>query len=109
MIGVDQGTTDLFSDFENKGAMWAGHGTRACRVRVQFNQPFKTKPVVHVGLDMWDQCNSTNQRGDLRTEKVDETGFDVVFTTWSDTRIARARASWLAIGEMKGDDEWELY
>jgi len=51
----------------------------------------------------------TAMPGDIRAENVTETGFDLVFQTWSDTRIARASASWLAIGEVADPDQWQLY
>ena len=38
-----------------------------------------------------------------------ETGFEIVFRTWGDTRVARVRADWLALGEVADeDDAWEL-
>ena len=46
---------------------------------------------------MWDMGSGSNARADIRAENVTETGFDLVFRTWSDTRVARVSASWLAI------------
>jgi hypothetical protein len=50
-----------------------------------------------------------NVRADISADNVTETGFDLVFRTWSDTRVARVRMSWMAIGEVASDDDWELY
>jgi len=36
-------------------------------------------------------------------------GFEIVFRTWSDTRIARIRVAWQAIGEVPHEDDWQLY
>jgi hypothetical protein len=35
-------------------------------------------------------------------------GFEIVFRTWGDTRIARIRADWMAIGAVRDEDEWDL-
>ncbi len=109
LIGVDQGSRILFSDFEDGGDMWTGSGPRMHRERIEFAEPFRQAPTVHVSLSMFDMDQKSNQRADLDHEGVDEKGFTVVFRTWGDTRVARVRASWLAIGEVRHDDEWELY
>ena len=108
LIGLDQGSKILFSDFEDGGAMWTGKGPREVRVAVQFSDSFKTKPVVQVNLAMFDMDQKTNQRADLSTDNITEDGFEIVFRTWGDTRVARVRADWLAIGEMTGEDEWDV-
>jgi hypothetical protein len=33
----------------------------------------------------------------------------VVFRSWADTKVARARVRWMAIGELHNDDDFELY
>lgn len=109
LIGVDQGTKTLFSDFEDGGAMWAGLGSRSRATSIEFRSEFKDIPMVHVSLDMWDMDQKTNQRADISAENITTVGFDVVFKTWGDTKIARVRAAWFAIGEFAGEDEWELY
>jgi len=52
--------------------------------------------------------NATVMRADLRSENVTKEGFELVFRTWGDTRIARVRASWMAIGPLPQQDDWEL-
>ena len=47
-------------------------------------------------------------RADIGAEAVTEDGFDLVFRTWGDTRVARVRIGWMAIGELSDDDDWEL-
>ncbi len=108
LIGVEQGQTTLFSDFENGGEMWSGQGNRTCRVRVEFSEKFKSVPCVHVTPDMIDMDQRANHRTDIAAENVTERGFEIVFKTWGDTKIARVRAGWFAIGEARGDDEWDI-
>ena len=108
-IGMDQGTFELFSDFQEGGEMWTGSGPRKVSRAVEFSEAFSTQPMVHVSLSMWDMGNDSNARADIRAENVTVTGFDLVFRTWSDMRIARVSASWLAIGEVADPDQWQLY
>ncbi|MEM8591575.1 MAG: H-type lectin domain-containing protein [Pseudomonadota bacterium] len=108
-IGVEQGEHVLFSDFENDGPMWSGTGPRMTRNPVRFSEPFKSIPSVHVGLSMWDMDSAPNARMDIKAEAVNEQGFEIVFRTWGDTRVARVRANWLAMGEIRDTDEWDLY
>ena len=109
LIGIDQGSRVLFSDFEDGGQMWTGEGPREARFPTEFSERFKTLPVVQVALTMWDTDGKTNQRADLKAEEVTLEGFDLVFSTWGDSRIARVRADWIAIGEVRDTDEWDLY
>ena len=39
---------------------------------------------------------------------VNSEGFVIVFRTWADTRVARIRADWLAIGELSAEDDWNV-
>ncbi|MEM6477718.1 MAG: H-type lectin domain-containing protein [Pseudomonadota bacterium] len=109
LIGVDQGESVLFSDFEDDGPMWSATGPRMSRLPVAFSEPFKTVPSVQVALSMWDMDSGPNGRMDIKAEAVTETGFEIVFRTWGDTRVARVRAAWIAYGELLDQDEWELY
>jgi hypothetical protein len=107
-VAVDRGALVLFSDFEDGGAMWASDGPRLVRRTVSFSRPFRAPPAVLVSLEMWDFDTNPNARGDLSAEAVTETGFDLVFKTWGDSRIARIRAGWIAIGAVANDDDWEV-
>jgi hypothetical protein len=109
MTGVDQGTITLFSDFESGGEMWTGTGPREARLKVTFSAPFRSVPSVHVTLSMLDIDRRHNQRFDLAAEAVTASGFEAVFRTWDDTKIARARATWMAIGALEDEDDWKLY
>ncbi|MEZ5722889.1 MAG: H-type lectin domain-containing protein [Paracoccaceae bacterium] len=107
-MGIDQGSQVLFSDFEHNGEMWAGEGPREVRVPVRFSEAFLSPPAIRVGLSMWDMDHSTNPRMDIAAEDITEQGFHLVFRTWDDTRVARVRADWTAIGEVTHEDDWDL-
>ncbi|WP_039017218.1 H-type lectin domain-containing protein [Halocynthiibacter namhaensis] len=109
LVGVENGEQVMFSDFEHDGEMWKGKGQRQSRRAVAFSEPFSRIPVVQVSMSMWDIDKHSNMRGDLQAENVTTTGFELVFRTWSDSRVARIRASWLAIGPLEHQDDWELY
>ena len=83
-------------------------GDRETRHLVTFKEAFHEPPVVHVSISMWDTDHKTNARGDLTAEAITETGFHLVFKTWGDTRVARIRADWTAIGALSDDDAWEI-
>ncbi len=108
LIGIEQGTRILFSDFAHDGAMWTGSGPREVRQKQEFTEAFMSPPAVTVGISMWDIDHKTNGRVDISAENVSETGFEIVFRTWSDTRIARIRADWLAIGPARDEDDWDV-
>ncbi|MGJ8611986.1 MAG: H-type lectin domain-containing protein [Octadecabacter sp.] len=109
LIGVDHGEVVLFSDFEHDGVMWTGNGARQTRAHVEFSESFRAAPVVQVSLSMWDMASETNARADVQAEDVNGDGFAIVFRTWGDTKIARVRVAWQAIGELRQADEWDLY
>ncbi len=108
LLGVEQGSIVLFADFKDGGSMWTGDGPRELRRLVEFSAPFRGDPVVSLSLSMWDMDQKTNQRADISAEMVNPEGFILVFRTWGDTRIARVRADWLAIGEARADDDWDI-
>jgi len=108
-IGIDQGEETLFSEYQEGGDMWTGHGPRLRRQTIHFERGFRAPPNVHISLSMWDIHHAANGRVDLGAENVTEQSFDAVLRTWEDTRIARARIRWMAIGPMAHDDDWQLY
>jgi len=107
-LGIDQGEHQLFSDFENGGDMWIGKGPRERRKHINFSESFLNLPVVQVSLSLWDVSNGSNIRADISAEKVTEDGFDLVFRTWQDSKIARVRLSWIAFGEIDDEDSWDV-
>ena len=107
-IGVETGTALLFSDFAEDGEMWSGDGERVKLTKVSFSEPFIAPPSIQVGFSLWDISNTANTRVDLKSSNVTETGFDLQFTTWGDTKIARMHANWMAIGEVQDEDVWDV-
>ena len=109
LTGLDQGDVVLFADFENGGEMWTGSGPRERRRPVAFSEPFRKVPAVHVAISLWDIDTEHAMRAELVAENVSERGFEIVFRTWLDTRVARLRATWLAIGEVADEDDWDIF
>jgi hypothetical protein len=107
-VGVDQGSTVLFSDFENDGEMWTAVGPRKRVTPVKFSQAFEAAPMVHVSISMWDFDQRTNARADVSAQDVTATGCNIVFRTWGDTRVARVRVDWMAIGGVFDPDTWNV-
>ena len=104
-IGIEQGDDILFSDFADGGDMWTGSGARERRKKITFDTPFKSEPAVHVALSLWDMDSATNARADVTAEKITTKGFDIVFRTWADTRVARVRVRWMALGEVFHEED----
>ena len=88
--------------------MWTAQGHRESRSSVTFPAPFRHPPAVIVGISLMDLDHTTNTRSEILAEHVSATGFEIVFRTWGDTRVARIRAEWTAIGAVLGEDEWEV-
>lgn len=107
ILGIDQGSVILFSDFKDGGLMWTGEGLRETRRSVTFSEPFRATPTIHVALSMWDIDQKTNQRVDISSDAITVSSFEIVFRTWGDTRVARVRADWMAIGEVSSEDDWD--
>lgn len=107
-LGILQGSHMMFADFTTGGDMWTGSGQRERRHRVTFSDSFMTEPSVMVSISLWDMAQETAVRADIAAENVGIDGFDLVFRTWSDSRVARIRADWLALGPMRAEDEWEV-
>lgn len=107
-VGIDSDDVMLFSDFEEGGEMWTGRGQRERRRRIRFSEKFKSPPSVQLSPSLWDVDGGTVIRADLTAEAITAGGFDMVFRTWGDTRFARMRISWMAIGEVSEFDDWDV-
>ncbi len=107
-LGIQQGSHVMFSDFADGGVMWIGNGPRESRLLVRFKEPYSEIPAVHVSVSMWDTDHKHNARADISAEQVTEKEFHLVFRTWGDTRLARIRADWIAIGAVKDEDDWKV-
>lgn len=108
VVGLCQGDVVLFSDYETDGVMWVGDGPREIRRHMLFDEAFVAPPSVTVSLTMWDMSNAANGRADVTAEDVTAEGFSIVFRTWGDSKVARVRVGWLAIGPARDDDLWDL-
>lgn len=108
ILGIQQGSVLLFSDFQQDGPMWSGAGSREIRREVRFPVAYRDPPLVQVSMSMWDMDQATNPRADLSCELVGAGSFWMVFRTWGDTRIARVRADWTAFGPAPEEDDWIL-
>ena len=107
-VGVQQGTEMLFTAFEDGGPMWTGSGPRVERCAVRFPTPFLGVPAVHVGLSMWDIAMESNQRVDFSADEITSLGFVILFRTWGDTRVARVRVGWMAIGAVRHVTDFDV-
>lgn len=107
-VGILQGSLVLFSDFADDGPMWAGQGRRESRHAIAFDQPFADPPAVMVSISMWDIDHQHNSRAEVSAQGIRADGFDLVFCTWGDSRIARVRADWTALGALRGADDWDV-
>jgi len=108
LVGVDQGSELLFEDYKVDGEMWIGSGSREAWHPVRFSAAFKPPPTVFVSISLWDIVGITNQRAAIRAANVRRDGFELVFATWEDTKVARIRADWMAIGALPNDDDWDV-
>lgn len=108
IVGVDSGDEILFEDFEDGGEMWTGRGQRERRRRIKFSEQYIRTPTVQLSISLWDVDAGTVLRADLTAEAVTEKGFDMVFRTWGDTRVARVRVAWTALGELGDEDMWTV-
>lgn len=107
-VGIQQGSRVLFSDFADGGVMWTGQGDRESRHVIKFTDPFAAAPSVMASIGMWDTDHKHNARADISAENITFSGFHLVFRTWGDTRLARVRADWIAIGQARDDDDWDV-
>ncbi len=66
------------------------------------------RPRCSLSISLWDMDAGTVLRADVCAEAVTEKGFDMVFRTWGDTRVARVRIAWTAFGELQDADIWDV-
>jgi len=91
-------TGEVFNHVDRNEPMWAGEGDRNVRLPVSFAAPFHKPPHITIGLSGIDASKAQNLRFNLIAEEITRDGFFINFVTWGDTRIARASATWSAIG-----------
>jgi H-type lectin domain-containing protein len=74
-----------------------GTGAREYRRQVAFTRAFSAPPEVMIGLSMLDVNPGTNDRVRVKADNITQAGFDVVFSTWADTKIYGLGANWIAV------------
>ncbi|SLN66382.1 H-type lectin domain protein [Roseisalinus antarcticus] len=94
--------------YQHGGDMWTGSGPRQIASDQVFSEAFRAPPSVMVSVSMWDIAAGSNARADVRAEEVTAAGFQIIFSTWGDTRVARIRVGWMAIGELRHPDDWDI-
>lgn len=94
---------ELFNHVDENLPMWSQDGDRMVRLDISFSRAFANVPCVTLGLTGIDAAHDQNLRFWLKALDVKKEGFSIAFSTWSDTHIARATASWQAIGTAKPD------
>ena len=72
--------------------------TRVFRFAVFFGTPFKSPPVVHLGLTGFDIDQRDTSRLTLTATDITTTGFTAEIATWRETRVYSVAFSWLALG-----------
>jgi len=91
-------TGEIFNHVDKGLPMWSGHGDRKVSFAISFEVPFGSPPIVSLSLSGIDSAHDQNLRFRMSTKDVTPQGFSIDFDSWSDTHIARAEVSWLAIG-----------
>ena len=101
LVGVQVVTAsgELFNHVDDNGPMWSGDDDREVRVAVRFAAHFQRPPHITLGISGLDSSCGQNLRFSLVADVVTALGFEIVFKTWADTKIARASVNWSAIGQ----------
>lgn len=94
---------ELFNHVDTNLPMWSQDGDRMVEEKITFTRGFAEVPCVTLGLTGIDAAHDQNLRCALQAVDVTKEGFVIKFATWGDTHIARASASWQAIGKAKPD------
>lgn len=71
---------------------------REYRVKVYFARPFQTLPVVHLGITGFDISNHDAARLSASVANITSESFEIVVSTWLNTRLWRVSVGWFAIG-----------
>lgn len=92
---------EIFNHVDEGLPMWTGSGDRSVTVDIIFIRPFKESPEIMVAITGMDCDHTINQRYWLKATNIRTTGFTLEFSSWGDTRISRAGATWQAIGKAR--------
>lgn len=67
--------------------------------RINFKSSFDRTPTLTYGLYTLDVFNGANLRVDTAVINLSKTGFQLTLSTWADTALYGAFASWMACGK----------
>ncbi|HEX7444898.1 MAG TPA: H-type lectin domain-containing protein [Methanothrix sp.] len=87
----------------NKNANWYldedWTGERSFLQHIDFQQPFTEEqpPIVLVMLNGLDSSKDRNDRVTLTSESVTNYGFNIRYSTWSDTKLYGVWVTWIAL------------
>ncbi|KAH3765143.1 hypothetical protein Pelo_2975 [Pelomyxa schiedti] len=73
-----------------------GNGERPFCQHINFVRPFADPPAVFLGLSALDLLTEADHRISVQPLNVERTGFDIRFSTWRDSHVWSASASFLA-------------
>jgi hypothetical protein len=89
---------------ENAEQFWdkeRGGGWRKIMVPVEFDEPFKTQPIVMVAVKRFDledfKPGSNIHRLSVGFENPGIKGFQLYFETWHESLVHKAVVSWIAV------------
>ena len=75
-----------------------GDGDRSFRRHVAFQRSFLNPPLVHLGIAGFDIANHDAARLTASVANVTAEGFEIVLSTWLNSRLWRVDVNWLALG-----------
>ncbi len=70
---------------------------RQFRAFVAFDRPFRTAPVVHIGIVGMDASNADAARVAVSTAGINSQGFEILVSTWLHSKLWRVDVSGIAI------------
>lgn len=108
-LHVQGGDVTVFEDFADSGQMWAGEGERDAIQTIKFQRPFIIAPTIQLSLSLLDARTEVMIRYRLSSKNVTAEQFDLVFSTWGDSKYARVCVNWIAIGQAIRDEYWVDY
>lgn len=71
---------------------------RSFTLDISFASPFKTPPVVHLGMTGFDIDQCSSARVTVVAEAVTTEGFLAKISTWRSSRVYSVEFNWLAVG-----------
>jgi hypothetical protein len=95
-------TGTYFVRFTNGGHyMNTGKGERTYEERIYFEEKYEKIPHVMTSISGLDEDNKDSSaiRIELKEEKIDTAGFNLIIRTWDDSRLFNIKVTWTAFGQ----------